>query len=879
MAEDREQNQTETKQTARPAYGINSEGELLQQIASADIQKDLAKKKKKKVVHKSLSSFSIVFVMRTTLFIDSLKRNHKDFFRICSYLWAFFLSLIYAGGITMISTIHYSKIHFPTIVSNHLKRNEISVESLRVVDNSLSHIQIAGLEDAEKTYRVSYVNLYSTFGDFLRKKVERVELENVVVKIKESQNSVNLSPLLSLILNLSERSRINIQTVVIKSGVLEFEGENYKIPINFSMDATLQNNNRMDIPLRIKDENTNLMAHLTISKNGEDFIWSIKNLRGSTDILSKKPENVSGSITLKTKELSPTELNIETNFSLGSSKKTLFIDLKKNGRLFEGVTTYTKSHTQDDKTQIDADISFNFKGLEITSFSSFATKKPFSIDIETLTHPSFELNSLKTTINGDLNCQKRICQINVAQPSSIRIKEISYKDGVNSYSNTSPLLFTLLPQQNTMKIANSFLNMNIKGENLEFKGKKSITNTPIELTSKEFIIATDISKPDQPASFSGRNLNFKNKSHEIKNAAVYVKDIYNTANQFSLSTDYIKLFENNVIKQPFALDIQSENGDTKAKAIFADGQIETIFNGTINLNSGHFSGTIYMPPVNLAHIKNISEVSDLFPDRLTDLTGKISLYGNIDWKNERQISGPMYLSLKNINFSKGETKIKNLNTVLTLQSLAPFISQATQNLAIDEIEAAIPLQNVRASVKFENQLLRIFSLTGSFAGIPLTADHTTIPYKSYSSLLYFRNGSFDWKDINPYLNVPDLTLEGTGSIYIPIEATPTNTKINNAEARLINTTLLYNGSNEELKKNFFTKGNEYSVRSGTIVLNSKEKNVLDAYINFEGREKNETERSFYRADKTFNFQELFKPEATTPLPSNILKMQKQLFGN
>ena len=94
MAEENEQNQTEAKKTARPAYGLNSEGELLQQIASADIQKDLAKKKKKKVVHKSLSSFSIVFVMRTTLFIDSLKRNHKDLFRICSYLWAFFLSLI-----------------------------------------------------------------------------------------------------------------------------------------------------------------------------------------------------------------------------------------------------------------------------------------------------------------------------------------------------------------------------------------------------------------------------------------------------------------------------------------------------------------------------------------------------------------------------------------------------------------------------------------------------------------------------------------------------------------------------------------------------------------------------------------------------------------
>lgn len=879
MAEDQEQNQTETKQAARPAYGLNSEGELLHQIASADIQKDLAKKKKKKVVHKSLSSFSIVFVMKTTLFIDSLKRNHKDFFKICSYLWAFFLSLIYAGGITMISTIHYSKIHFPTIVGNHLKKNEISVESLKVVDNSLSHIQIAGLEDAEKTYRVSYMNLYSTFGDFLRKKVERVELENVVVKIKENQNSVKLSPLFSLILNLSEKSKIDIHTVVIKSGILELEGENYKIPINFSMDATIENNNRMDVPLRIKEGNTNLMAHLTILKEGNDFVWSIKNLRGSTDILSKKPENVSGSITLKTEELSPKELTVETNFSLGSSQKKLFVDLKKNNALFEGIATYTRSHTQDDKNQIDSDISFNFKGLQLNSFSSFATKKPFSVDIETLTHPSFELSNLKSTINGNINCQKRICQIDVTAPSSIRIKEISYKDGVNSYTNTSPLLFNILPQNNTIKFANSFFNINLKGENLDFKGKKSITNTPLELTSKEFIIATDTTKPDQPASFSATNLSFKNKSQEIKNATVYIKDIYNTVNQFALSTNYIKLFENNIIKQPFSLDIQSENGDAKAKAIFANGQIETLFNGTINLNSGHFSGTIYMPPVNLAHIPNISEISDLFPSTLTDLTGKLSLYGNIDWKNERQISGPMYLSLKNISFAKGETKVKNLNTVLTLQSLTPFVSQATQNLAIDEIEAAIPLQNVRASVKFENQLLRLFSLTGSFAGIPLTADHTTIPYKSYSSLLYFRNGSFEWKDVNPYLNIKDLTLDGTGSIYIPIEATPNSTKINNAEARLINATLLYNGTNEELKNNFFKTGNEYSVRSGTIVLNSKEKNVLDAYINFEGREKNETERTFYRADKTFNFQDLFKPEATLPLPSNILKMQKQLFGN
>ncbi len=879
MSEEKEQSQTEQKTAARPAYGISGEGELLHQIASADIQKDMAKKKKKKVVHKSFSSFSIVFVMRTTLFIDSLKRNHKDFFKICSYLWAFALSLVYAGGITMIATIHYSKIHFPTIVSNHLKRNKITVESLKVVDNSLSHIQIAGLEDEEKTYRVSYMNLYSTFSDFLKKKVERIELENVVVKIKDTGNTVKLSPLFSLILNLSEQSKIDINTVVIKNGVLEIEGENYKIPINFSMDALLSDSNKMNIPLRIKDENTNLMAHLTVTRSENGFVWAIKNLRGSTDILSRKAENVSGSITLKTEELSPTELTVETNFSLGASKKNLFIDLKKGKNGFEGITTFTRSHTKDDKDHIDSDITFDFKGLKLNSFSSISTNLPFSINVETLTQPSFELSNLKTTIDGALNCRKRSCQIDVRHPSDIRIKEISYKDGVNTYTNTSPILFRLQPQNNTVKIANSFMTLNLKGQDLNFVGKKSITNTPLELSAKDFVIATDTSKPDQAASFSANNLSFKNKTQEIKNATVHIKDIYNSANHFSLSSDYVSLFENSVIKQPFSIDIQSENGDTKAKAVFAGGQIETHFNGTINMNSGHFSGMIYIPPVNLAYVKNLAEISDLFPETISDLTGKMSVYGNIDWENERQISGPMYLSLQNVSFAKGETKVKNLNTVLTLQSLTPFVSQATQNIAVEEIESVLPLQNIKASVKFERDQLRIFSLTGSFAGITLAADHTSIPYKSYSSLLYFRNGSFNWKDVNPYLNVPNLTVEGTGSIYIPIEATPSSMKINNAEAKLINTTLLYNGDNPELKSNFFTKGNEYSVRSGTIVLNSKEKNVFDAYINFEGREKNETERTFYRSDKTFNFQDVFKPEETKPVPSNILKMQKQLFGN
>lgn len=864
--------------TSRPAYGMGGSAELLKQIAAPDIkeEKEKEKSRKKKTSNKSLSDQAVVLMMRSTLFIDFVRREYKHLFQILMLVWGIFISLVYAGGLTMILTINYSRIHFPTIVERYLKKHELIVESSTVTDSTLSQIKITNIQDKNKTYNVKTVNLYSTFGDFLRKKVHRIEFDKVTVRIKDTGTKVELSPLFPLLLNLNNQHDITIDSIVIKNAVLEVQGKNYTIPITFSLDAQLSKSNKMNIPLRIKDDTNNVMAQLTITRGGNVLNWDITDIKGSTDFLNKQIENVAGTISFKTKELSPYELKVNTTFSLGDSSKEITADLKGNKNLYSGNVSFIEKAKIENKDEILSDVSLGFNKLDFKSFSNFVSNGPINVHIKSMKNSTFEINELTTNLNGNLTCKNRNCNYELANKTAVDIKNLKYMTSINTYKNLKPITFTLLPQKEMIKYTPEKNLFTLRGEDLNFSGQKESLNKTIELTSKNFLLGTDATEPKTVVAFSATGLNFKNSTQEIKDATLYIKDIQTPQYKFSLNTPNILFFDNKIVKKPFALNIKAEDGKAQAQALFADGKIQANFSGGISLNNGIFIGTLLVPEFKLEDIPNLTEISDLFPDTISDVKGKVSLYGNIDWKNENQISGPLYLSLKDINFAKANSKIKNLNAVLALQSLQPFISQSPQLISIDEIDSVFPLQNIRSSVKFENQQMRIFSLTGSFANIELAADNQLVNYKTNSTHLYFRNGSVNWKDINPYLISDGLTVDGTGSIYIPLEVTPESVVMRNAEAKLINTTLSYTGSNQELKENFFTKNNEYIIRSATISMTSKENNVFDTSINIEGREKNETERNFYRTNKVFNFDSLFKKELTKPIPPAILQLQNQL---
>lgn len=864
----------------RPAYGLGAEGELLHQIAAPDRkeEREKEKKKRKKTQQKPISSIAFVILMRSTLFWDATKRKYKKVFATLAYIWAFIISLVYAGGITMILTINYARTHFNTIVETYLKRHNIEVESLET-DNTLSRIKLSNVQDANQSYRIRNMYLYSSFGDFLRKKIHRIEFDYLTAKIQDTGTSVKFTPLFPLLLNLDKQQDIDISSVVIKNALLEIEGKSYKVPVNFSLDAQFGHKSVMNIPLRVRTENTNLMGNLTVEKTGTNFTWTLRNLRGTTNLLDQKTENLSGSVTLKTNELRPVSIQIKTLFSLGHTEKNISLDLKSIKKSFEGTLHYSKKIKQDNKENTLTEFSLDFDALQLNSFSNVTSLNPIDVNIVKIGNPSFELQNVFGTLYGNLTCSNLSCTYDITDTTPVSIGKITFKDSVNTYKNSQSVTFNATQQEGALKLSNKFSAINIRGKDLVFEGIKEPVNEKLKLDAKSFLIKTDDLNPERVASFSAQHLNFKNPFQEIKDASIYINDIYRIENQYALNSSYISLSNNVIVKQPFALNIHSKNGRTQAKALFADGKIQANFNGSVNLGSGHFSGTIFIPPLHLEQIKELPQISELFPSSVQNLKGQVSLYGNIDWKNDKQISGPLYLSLKNLHFSKGSTQVKNLNAVLALQSLQPFISQSAQNISIDEIEGGIPLQNIRSSVRFENQQLRIFSLSGSFAGINLNADNATIPYKSNSFLLYFRNGSVNWEKINPYLKTEGLTLSGTGSIYIPVEATPQSMQIKNAELKFLNSVLTYTGNNENLKDTLFKNTDEYIIRSGTMNISSQANNILDAYINIEGREKNATEHNFYRTDKSFNFNELLKPEAVAPIPANILKMQDQLSHN
>lgn len=879
MIENKEKSEDGKNMTAsRPAYGSSNAGDLLNQIAAPDRkeEREREKKKKKKTVRRPISSLSFVFLMRTTLVIDAFKRKHRAFFEVLSYVWLIFILLVYAGGLTMIIAINYSKTNFPKIVEHYLKRNKIEAETLKVEDDTLSRIKLTNVQDKDKSYHIRNIYLHSTFGDFLKKKVHRVEFDYLTIKITDTGTRINLSSLFPLLLNLDTQQDISIDAVVIRKALLKIEGKDYEVPINFSMNAQFDQQRKIEIPLSIRDKNSNLTALLIITKSGNNLIWNVKNLIGHTDLFSKQSENVSGQITLKTNEFTPTELNVNTTFSLGANSKNVILNLNGKKKGFSGTARFIEEVSTDKNKQKILDTTLTFESINIDSLSSVNSLSPITLNIQKLIQPSVEIDNLETTLHGNLSCKKLSCAYDITDSSDIKLQKLVYKDSAHTYTSTKPIQFKINPKEKAIQISKDFTSVKISGDNLNYEGEKTPLQTSLQLSADSFSLETTDLNPERTASFSAQNLNFKNTSQEIKNASIFIKNIYTPDEQFSLNSDYVQLFNNDVIKKPFALNISSTNGQTQAVTTFANDSIQAKFNGIINLDSGHFKGTIFIPSIDLEKTSNLDQLSNLFPKNVDNLKGTISLYGNIDWKNDTQISGPLYLSLKDVSFSKGETKVKNLNSVLTLQSLKPFISQSAQYIAIDEIAGDISMQNIRGSVKFENQMLRLFSLKGSFANVPLTADHVSIPYKSESAFIYFRNGSVNWQNINSYLKIKDLSLNGTGSIYLPIELTPENIKVKNGEVKFSNTLLKYTGKDSKIKNTLFKSDNEYSIRNGTVNLNSAQNKLLDAYINLEGREKNETEHQFYKTDMTFKFSDLFKPEEIQPIPLNIQKIQYQL---
>lgn len=860
-----------------------SEPDLLSQIVAEEDKEEKQKKQKH-------SLFIMIFVklMRLTFYLDAVRRKYEKVFLVLNAVYAVFMGVLYLGGITALCVLLYSYSQFPYYVEAYFRDNKIEVKNLTVDKYDFSKIELKNLTDSKGSYRIKNVVIHSTFSDFLQRRVKVVVLDGVKLTVKEGKTDVDLGHLPAVLMNLNQnrigQRGVKVDSLVVSNAVLEVSGQSYKIPINFSLTGVYENGANISIPFFIKQEDINIMGTVSVSEQQKQKIWTVDIPSGTLTLPRRSPENLTGKFTLKTEGLRLVSIEGKASLSLGKNSKSIGINLRRGkSDLYTGDTVFSfvNSDPYDRTKELNSTIRLSFDGLKINSFTNYETTTPVRLTVQSFHTENLSLTNLSGTLKGNMSCEKLSCQYRLKEPSTIYIRNSKMNVGSDVIQSTNDYSLVLLPSDKnaqTVSWKGDRINFNLAIKQMDFKGYRTSPNNTINLDIKDASLVGHYNLGNQTrrARLDIKQFDYETPYQIIKKAHLSVQDIFDSNMSFAFESPSIFLKESELIKQPFKLSINKNGFDTKVFVSAYNDVFRASFSGASNFPKKEFSGNVLIEPFEVRRISQRPFVfSSLFPEEISNASGRISALGNISWKGGRQIQGPIYISFENVDFDMANVRVRQLNSVLTAQTLFPFVTLGNQQIFVKTVKGPLQLQNLDASVKFDTQLMRLNSFSAEIAGVPLTIDSALIPYKLSLMTLYLRNSDFNLSLVNPYLNIPNLSFSGKASLQIPLELRKDKISIQNGELKLSNVNVKYTSQKKGNKKDFFEGNGSYLIRSGTGTINSVgNSSQTEILISTEGRLMPSNEKKNFRQTLTEDLNLFFKPVEPADIPASIVEKQR-----
>ena len=864
--------------------------DLLSQIAAEDIKnekkqkgkgKDKPQKNKKQV---SFTKIFLITLMKITFFVDKIKFKYGALLSIIAGIWSFLVGLIYIGGLCSLVLLSYVYFNYPNYIKQYFKDNNIELSDWKINSYTFSKIELGNLKDKNKAYSIKKATIQSNFSDFLRKKIKLIKLEGVAIDIVEKGNKYEAGHLADLLVKINNSSKqgYHIGSIQITESILNVKGKKYNLPIQFSTTGFYENNTNVSIPLSIKQKYVNIVGKLTITGNANNLDWTLDIVSGNISLPNKQPENVSGQFKFKVNKYEIASVNGNLDLVYGKNKKSIKVDLKKSKKLFRGtiglslINQEVKNKADETKTELN----FVFDGLDIKHLTLLESSQPIRFNIQSFYMQDFHLANASGILRGKLKCQDFACsyQINGNVPVNIQAVKTSYHG--NTYTSKGRVGFVIKPnKKENLYISDENSKVNLLLSDVVYNGYKNISTAEIKANAKNLDLVAQISGEQKKSTLNikAAGLNYDSSEIVLKNAQLEVQDIWKENTDLKLSAKEVSLPNSDLIKTSFALDMIRQNNIIGANIGLFNNVIFARFKGLVNLLSGSFQGVFSVKPIDLEKIPgNLNTYFSFIPKYIQNTKGKVSLYGNINWKNEKQIDGPFYLSMEDVGFDMGQTKVKGLNTVLFMQQFAPFVSAPNQNIFVKKIDHVIPLENTTISLKFDNQMARLSSLDAQILGSSIGVDNILMSYRTNSTMLYLKNNNIDLSQINSYLNIPDLTMTGDATLAMPIEIKDGEVLFTNGEVKLNNAVLTYSGDNTMLRSDLFAGGDEYLLKTGSIILSNNNNNSIDAYINLDGRLSTSQIKTPYKNMITLNPAEIINPMPEMAVPENIKQLQEQI---
>lgn len=855
-------------------------GDLLSQIAAED-RKNEKEEKKRARKQISFSKLFSIFVMRTTLMIDEIRHKYAATFRLLSFIWCTFIAFIYVGGLISLAILVYAYANYPRYISNYFRDNNIELASWDIDSYTLSRIELSNLKSKDGSYAIRRVIIRSDFSDFLRGKVKAVSLEGTTLKIRERGDKLELGKLTELLMKLNQSATTghHIGSISIPNAVLSIEGEKFKLPVQLSINGVYEKNPSVSIPLTIKQDYMNVSALLSVSGTGKNLEWTLDIMSGNLSFPNRQPENISGKFKIKTNDLSVAAVNGNLDMLYGKNTKKIKVDLKQNKKLYRGTVglSLINQEVRDKADETKTEIQMVFEGLDIKNLSRIMSSQPIRFNVQSFYTQDFSVSNASGNFRGDLECLNFVCSYEIKSnvPVSVQNSQISYYG--NTYVSTERGSLTLKPNKRKNIIWDgSGLKFDLSVANASYTGIKDRKNE-IKSTAKSMELAGVLSDKSQQSSMrvSAKDVDYSSNDTQFTNAEITVDDVWeaNTALQFKSPSVVLK--NNRLIKVPFAVDLRREKGAVGASLALLNNNVQIRYVGAANFLSGTFQGNVAILPFELSKVpENLKSISEIFPGFVEQATGKLAAYGRISWRNEKQVDGPFYLMAENVGFKTGNIHVKDMNAVLVVRSLVPFITAGGQEVFVGGIDSVLPFHNINGVLMFDSKMMRIAKMDTEVNGLKLNVDNLIIPYRTNSTVVYLKNNDVDFASLNNYWKIADFSMGGRGSVSLPIEIKDNSFALQNGDIRVSNALLKYTGNDTKIKNSLFKNSDEYMLKSGNVSLTQADATQLSAYLNFEGRMLPDQIKTSYSDTIRINPEDVLKASDQVEIPVLIADRQR-----
>ncbi|MGN1063720.1 MAG: YdbH domain-containing protein [Alphaproteobacteria bacterium] len=818
--------------------------DLLSQISSQDMAEAAAAQKKKS--QHSILIRGVVLVMKMTFMLDEVKRKHKGLFNVLGWIWALFMILVYIGGACMLCLLIYSYVRFPQMVRQSLIAQNILVKDYNINDFSFSKIELKDLEDKNGTYSIKKMTIHSTFSDFIRRRVKSVLLDGVRLKIKEGKDGINLGTLPEVLVSLNQRPiahQVQVDNLSLTNAVVEIDGQDFKLPISFSLTGIYEKNSKITIPLSIKEEYVKIAGTLDITGNARQMDFVLQITSGTLTLPQHSPENITGEIRVTTRAMKMERISGNINLVYGKNTKRFNISAEKDqGNTLKGTVTlaFVNSDSYDPQKELKSNVSLNFEGMNFTSLYRFGTEKPLKVTIASFQKQGIDISNMNATLNGKLSCDDFRCVYRIMQSSPVFVRQSSVLFNSDMIKSSGEYSFSLAPNnQDTLVLRQNAFDYDAVIERLSFAGYRNAPSAPLSVKAGKMLVKGryDASKNVRETSLDAQNMTITTPEIAASDATYQSDNVYNDNAKIQLTAKKIALKDNDVVKAPFSLSLEKQGLNTNARVGMEDNAVQIAFSGVSRLLTGEFRGDIYLHDVDLEKIKTpLNQISSLFPDGLRDVSGHLAAIGKIYWKNTKQISGPLFVSLKDVGFTYENVRAAGLNTVLSLQTLEPLVTANNQHLFISSINSKTTVQNFKAKFKLDNQFLKIVSADFVMAGIPLRADTALISLKSNNGTVTFKNNNVDFAAMNEYLKLPGVKVSGKGSVSLPLEMKNGTLFIKDGEIKISEGVLDLTQNNNDKLKTYFNKAGSFAIRTGSLYVDmDPAKDTATLTVSLDGR--------------------------------------------